>query len=195
MAAQTPQDIEQHIKALYHTYRHTSSPSSKGLFFSSTCLQICHPTPSYSATSRSQITQYLEDAQQGKVPLETNIDSDSQPGPLKEKPLTGNASYYTIRPLLPSEHTFGTAVATATIGLTPAALAASAEAEGWIGMRVDMWDEGSEEGLLVKVQYWWRLEAERDEEDGKVWRQCLHDIMYLGPRDGTEGTEGVEVLR
>lgn len=129
------------------------------------------------------------------MPLETNIDSDSQPGPLKEKPLTRNASYYTIRPLLPSEHTFGTAVATAAIGLTPAALAASAEAEGWIGMRVDMWDEGSEEGLLVKVQYWWRLEAERDEEDGKVWRQCLHDIMYLGPRDGTEGTEGVEVLR
>ena len=66
-------------------------------------------------------------------------------------------------------------------------------------MRVDLWDEGGEEdGLLVKVQYWWRFEEipehERGDEQAMGWRQCLHDIMYLGPKDGTEGEDGLEVL-
>jgi hypothetical protein len=26
------------------------------------------------------------------------------------------------------------------------------------------------------------------------WRQCLHDIMYLGPMDGTKGEAGLEVI-
>jgi hypothetical protein len=190
-----PQDIEQHIKTLYNTYRHTTSPSSKGHFFSPTCLQICRPDPSYAATTRAQIVQYLQDAERGKVPLKQNADSDNQPRPRKENPVAGDTARYTIRSLVASEHTFGDGAATAAIGLTPAKLQAKAEAEGWIGMRVDLWDEGVEEGLLVKVQYWWRLEAEGNEEDGKVWRQCLHDIMYLGPRDGTEGAGGLEILR
>lgn len=143
--------------------------------------------------------QYLEDAQQGRVPLQRNVDSES--GASKEDPVSRDTAYYTIRALLPSEHSFGSDAATAAIGLTSAALAARAEAEGWVGMRVDLWDEGSEDGLLVKVQYWWRLEVVGEEgdvgeeQDGKVWKQCLHDIMYLGLRDGTEGREGVEILR
>lgn len=212
MAAHLSQDILQHIKALYHTYRHTPSPSSKGVFFSPTCLQICRPVPSYSATSRAQIVQYLRDAERGKVPISQHADTDMQSisperNPNKDGPVTRDTSYYTIRPLHPSEHTFGTELATSAIGLTSSALENMSQREGWVGMRVDLWDEGSEEGLLVKVQYWWRLETvsdeggvgdkgvEGEERDGKVWRQCLHDIVYLGPRDGTEGTEGIEILR
>ena len=212
MASHPSQDISQQIKALYYTYRHTPSPFSKGLFFSPTCLQICRPVPSYSATSRAQIVQYLRDAERGKVPISQDADTDMQSispegNPNKDGLVTGDASYYTIRLLHPSEHTFGTELATSAIGLTPSALENMSQSEGWVGMRVDLWDEGSEEGLLVKVQYWWRLETVSDEgiagnegiageeRDGKVWRQCLHDIMYLGPRDGTEGTEGTEILR
>jgi hypothetical protein len=68
-------------------------------------------------------------------------------------------------------------------------------------MRVDLWDEGGEdEGLLVKVQYWFRLEETLERQrvmgdDGWMgWKQCLHDITYLGPKDGTEGQEGLEIL-
>lgn len=200
-AADPPsQEIEQRIKSLYHSYRHTSHIDAKGLFFSPACLQICHPVPTYCATSRSQIVQYLKDAQQGKVPLEHNVGSDdlaSSSENVKEE----STGHYTIRPLRESEYEFELEAATAAVGLTPAELRARAEAEGWIGMRVDLWDEGSKAGLLVKVKYWWRLEAIADEgglaDDGggKGWRQCLHDIMYLGPRDGTEGEEGLEVLR
>ena len=59
-------------------------------------------------------------------------------------------------------------------------------------MRVDLWSDGSvdehgkRESLLVKVNYWWK------KKDG-VWLQILHDIVYMGPRDGTEGLRG-EIL-
>ncbi|KAF3038908.1 hypothetical protein E8E11_006679 [Didymella keratinophila] len=147
MAAQPPQDVEEHIKALYHTYRHTTSPASKGLFCSPTCLQICRPVPSYSARCRAQIVQYLQDAERGKVPLKSN-DVDSESDEIKESPVASKdlshdaeTAYYTIRPLQPSEHIFGSELATSAIGHTPATLKMKAEAEGWIGMRVDMWDE------------------------------------------------------
>jgi len=109
---------------------------------------------------------------------------------------------YTIRPLHASERLdFSTSAVTSSIDLTPSQLLQKSQDEGWIGMRVDLWDEGAaaEESLLVKVQYWWRKEAVEPgeevegDEQGKGWRQCLHDIMYLGPKDGTEGEEGLEV--
>ncbi|KAF3034049.1 hypothetical protein E8E12_002033 [Didymella heteroderae] len=201
MAVHPPQDLEQHLKILYHTYRHTPDIDAKSLFFSPTCLQICRPTPSYSATSRSQIVRHLKDAQAGKVPLTQSTASDSPASLSKDEIVAADTGRYTIRPLRSSEHSFGDGVATAAVGLTPADLQAIAEAQGWIGMRVDLWDERSGDTLLVKVQYWWRLEAaghETDlgeEGDGKVWRQCLHDIMYLGPRDSTEGEMGLEIMR
>lgn len=60
----------------------------------------------------------------------------------------------------------------------------TAMAEGWVGVMVDLWDEGGvhRDGmigvLLVKVQCWWT-----EENDG--WLQTLHGTMYLGQRDGT----------
>jgi hypothetical protein len=111
-------------------------------------------------------------------------------------------SVYTIRPLHTSEFEFGDNNAAAPIGFTVDELKQKAVQEGWVGMRVDLWNQGeNEKGLLVKVQHWWRLEEEisgdgraMDESESRGWRQCLHDIMYLGPKDGTEGDEGVEVL-
>lgn len=196
-----------HIKFLYHAYRHTSDLNSKGLYFSKTCLQICRPTPSYSATTRDEIIQYLKDAQQGKVPTKsTSFDAAANAEASKDVQHastsdTNGRGVYTIRALKTSELEFGQNENTVPVGLTVGELKAKAEKEQWIGMRVDLWDEGGQEnGLLVKVQYWWRREnvpeEERfkGEENGFGWRQCLHDIMYLGPKDGSEGGEGLEVL-
>jgi hypothetical protein len=190
------------IRKLYHTYRHTSDIEQKGLFFSPTCMQICRPIPSFAATTRGQIVQYLKDAEKGKIPVEdvSKQESMQTKGEEVNDENPKRRSLYTIRPLIPSEFEFSTSDITSAVHLAPTQLREQASAEKWIGMRVDLWDEGeANEGLLVKVQYWWREEdvvaGEEMEGDGekKGWRQCLHDIMYLGPRDGSEGKEG-EVL-
>ena len=151
--------------------------------------------------------QYLKDAQQGKIPVETPSSTEKVDAPKSQNDQTKSGTnrkrrgVYTIRALQPSEFEFGTDDITAPVGLTVEELKYLAEQEKWIGLRVDLWDEGGdEEGLLVKVQYWWRLEEVPHNErmvceaQGLVWRQCLHDIMYLGPKDGTEGANGQEIL-
>jgi hypothetical protein len=167
-------------------------------------MQICRPIPTFAATTREQIVQYLKDAEKGKIPVEDTSEGQSivtteeaRDGTSATKSNTKPRSFYTIRPLLPSEFEFSTPDVTSAIHLTPSQLHRQAVAEAWIGMRVDLWDEGNvNKDLLVKVQYWWRKEevaAEQEIEgdsEGKGWRQCLHDIMYLGPKDGTEGKEG-----
>jgi hypothetical protein len=179
----SPEAIAHNIKQAYHLYRNTTDPDRQGLFFSPSCMQICHPIPSYTATSREEIVQYVKDAGQKSA---------------KGK----GKGVYTIRPLHASEFEFSTNEITAPIGFTPEELKQKAVQESWIGMRVDLWDEGDEEdGLLVKVQYWWRFEANPEhervmmgEEQAMGWRQCLHDIVYLGLKDGTEGEDGLVVL-
>jgi hypothetical protein len=169
-------------------------------------MQICRPIPTFAATTRQQIVQYLKDAEKGKIPVEepyTTQPSDTSEGRNNNssaQPKFKTRKLYTIRPLIASEFEFSTPDITSAINLTPWQLHQQAIAEKWIGMRVDLWDEGeANEGLLVKVQYWWCegdvVIGEEMEGDGqgKGWRQCLHDIVYLGPRDGTEGTEG-EIL-
>lgn len=106
---------------------------------------------------------------------------------------TTKKSFYTIRPLTDGEMEFGSDETAVPAGFDSAsAIKLRAEREGWVGMRVDLWDDegtdrgGERLGMLVKVQYWWK------EEKG-VWSQILHDIMYLGSRDGTEGSQG-EIL-
>lgn len=46
--------------------------------------------------------------------------------------------------------------------------------EGWEGLRVDLVDPDR----VVKVNYYWRKEEGR-------WVQCLHDLLWVGPRDGS----------
>lgn len=191
-------------------------------------MQICRPIPSYAATSRAGIVKYLKDAQVVDVPVAdtskqlkdinkanekdttikrkpvANVQQEAEENELPQSSNIGkpkSRGVYTIRPLHAAEHEFSINTITAPVGLTPAQLLQKSKDEGWIGMRVDLWTEGApDEGLLVKVQYWWRKEAIKSgetidgDEKGKGWRQCLHDIMYLGPKDGSEGEEGLEVL-
>ncbi|KAF2855814.1 hypothetical protein T440DRAFT_440403 [Plenodomus tracheiphilus IPT5] len=195
MEAPSPELVAR-IKKLYHLYRHTTDLGKKGLFFSRDCLQICRPMPSYAAVSRSQIVEYLHDVQQGKVPISSNTTKPIRLGePRKTTEVKG---VYTIRPLKTTEFEFGSDFTTQPVSMTTEELNTKARLEEWVGMRVDLWDQGVEGGLMVKVQYWWRLEdvsqGERITGEAREWRQCLHDIMYLGPKDGTETALGLEVL-
>ncbi|KAL7934344.1 hypothetical protein V8C35DRAFT_40108 [Trichoderma chlorosporum] len=169
-------DIIDHLKHLYAAYRRTKDIKLKGNYFSPTCLQVCRPQPSYAARDRETIVGYLlATADKGASLATESSNNQSKKG------------YYTIRPLRKDEFDFGTDEQVAPAGFTKASeLMQKAEAEEWVGMRVDLWDvvEGKEsEGMLVKVHYWWRKE-----EHG--WIQILHDILYIGPKDGTEGSEG-----
>lgn len=161
------------LNKLYAEYRHTVDINAKGEYFSPTCMQICRPQPSYAASDRATIVRYLfEAASQGK-----------------DLATSKGKGYYTIRPLRDAELEFGTDEQAKPAGFTAAELQQMARSHGWIGMRVDLWEDegldesGAKQGLLVKVQYWWAM------EEG-AWIQILHDIMYIGPRDGSEGTEG-----
>jgi hypothetical protein len=181
---------EAYIEQLFHTYRSTPDLEYKGLYFSPACMQVCRPIPSFAATTREQIVQHQKDADAGNIPADdTNVattqGTELEPTQVRSKPKL----LYTIHPISVRSASFGTPESCAAIDRTPLQLQQQAEDEAWIGIRVDLWDE-SDDGLLVKVQYWWR---EEQENENKVWRQCLHDIIYLGPRDRTEGAKG-EVL-
>jgi hypothetical protein len=214
-----------HIKHLYHRYRNTPDISTQALFISPTCLQICRPIPTFSASSREQIIQYSKDAQSGTLSLdntsqavEENVTATNDANNQTENDGASNVKeqgdletskgaelaklVYAIRPLLPSDTPFSMSEATTLpIELTPSALKKRSKDEKWIGMRVYLWDDGpADDSLLVKVQYWWRWEPVPmgEEMDGDAdehgWRQCLHDIITLGPKDGTEKEDGFEVL-
>ncbi|OAL03814.1 hypothetical protein IQ06DRAFT_111490 [Phaeosphaeriaceae sp. SRC1lsM3a] len=182
------------IKKQYHIYRHTTDVDAQGLFFSPTCMQTCRPNPPYCATSREQIVKYLADARAGNIHSSSSDSSKPTPKPSKQ-------SRYTIRPLkVPAELEFGSHEVTTPIGYEPEELVKKANEEKWVGMCVDLWDEGAVEGLFIKVNYWWREEDIRAGEEtvedvgGKGWRQCFHDIIYLGGREGwkPEGGEALE---
>ncbi|KAK2011961.1 hypothetical protein LZ32DRAFT_692233 [Colletotrichum eremochloae] len=174
-------DLVTHLKMIYRSYRHTSDIDAKGAFFSSSCYQICRPNPSFAARDRDTIVGYLHD----HAPKTTTATG------AKETP--DRKGFYTIRPLRDDEYEFGTDEHVAPAGFGSAEeVRSKALREGWVGMRVDLWDEVAEgqaeqeNSLLVKVQYWWRKEDD-------IWIQIFHDIMYMGPRDGTEGLDG-EIL-
>ncbi|KAL9485390.1 hypothetical protein ACSS6W_004179 [Trichoderma asperelloides] len=172
-------DATNHLKQLYAAYRHTSDISLKGDYFSSTCFQICRPQPSFAARDRETIVRYLYES------ARKSLSTSSSTASAVEK--ESKKSYYTIRALQEDELEFGTDEQVKPTGFATADdIKQKAKAEGWVGMRVDLWDEEGEEGnegRLIKVQYWWRKE-----EQG--WIQILHDIMYIGPRDGSEGSQG-----
>ncbi|KAK1635693.1 hypothetical protein BDP81DRAFT_430122 [Colletotrichum phormii] len=183
MASQTDAvDLTTHLKIIYASYRHTTDIDAKGAFFSPFCYQICRPNPPFAAQDRETIVRYLHEY----APKEQAEASEPGRKPTKK-------GFYTIRPLKDSEFKFGTDEQTAPAGFSSAVeVEQKARREEWVGMRVDLWDESPDheadkkEDLLVKVQYWWRR------EEGS-WMQIFHDILYMGPRDGSEGANG-EVL-
>jgi hypothetical protein len=148
-------------------------------------MQICRPLPSYAATDGQTIVRYLREA--GNGDMMTLLTTGPDPHARYEENTKVARTGCTIRPATEAEFVFETDEVVAPIGTTALELKERAEKEGWVGTRVDLWfDVGYQKGALVKVKYWWRRE-------GNEWVQILHDIMYMGPRDGTEGTDG-EVL-
>lgn len=176
MPAHPDHELSAHLKSLYAEYR-TRDIEAKKSFFSPSCIQICRSIPSYAARDRDTIVRYLQEAADSGNGLATSTD-DAKTG------------YYTIRPLRDNEFEFATDDVVSPAGFNSVdEVKEKATKEGWAGMRVDLWSnkgidaDGRDQDLLVKVQYWWR------QENGK-WVQILHDILYVGPRDGTEGNEG-----
>ncbi|KAK1857135.1 MFS monocarboxylate [Colletotrichum chrysophilum] len=153
--------LDSHLKELYASYRHTEDIDAKGAFFSSSCYQICRPNPSFAARDRETIVRYLHETAPNKSSL-----AEENTGALKSK------GYYTIRPLTNTEFEFGTDEHVSPAGFASAEdVEAKARSEGWVGMRVDLWDEpvvavDRDDSLMVKVQYWWRKE-----EDGILSRR------------------------
>lgn len=193
--------ITAHLKQLYAEYRHTADVEAKAQYFSPDCRQICRPTPAFSATNRDTIMKYLrETSGKGTEKIQQYTEDPGKTAAIRSPDneivasvSTPKKSFYTIRPLTGGEMEFGSDENAVAAGFTSAsAIKHQAEREGWVGMRVDLWDDegtdrgGERLGILVKVQYWWK------EEKG-LWSQILHDIMYLGSRDGTEGSQG-EIL-
>jgi hypothetical protein len=167
-------EVTDQIKSRYTAYYHAADPDAKGLFYSADCMQICRPNPSYAAKDAATIVRYLQESRKNGQSMNNASD--------------GSETGATIRPLRDDEFVFESDEVVAPIGKTSAELRQKAEKEGWVGNRVDLWSSvpgGSE--FLCKVQYWWRKE-------GDDWVQILHDIMYLGPRDGSEGTEGERIV-
>ncbi|GKT82242.1 monocarboxylate permease-like protein [Colletotrichum tofieldiae] len=176
---QVDDDLVAHLKIRYASYRHTSDIDAKGAFFSPSCYQICRPNPSFAARNRDTIVRYLHEYAPKNNATVTEIAKK-----------TTKRGLYTIRPLRDDEYEFGTDEQVAPVGFASAGeVQNKAIQEGWVGMRVDLWDDGlesqldQEKSLLVKVQYWWRKEND-------IWLQIFHDILYMGPRDGTEANNG-----
>ncbi|KAH6886277.1 hypothetical protein B0T10DRAFT_490931 [Thelonectria olida] len=187
MALTQDSDLFSHLREIHHQYRQTPDPEGKKFFYSTECRQICRQDPSYAARERDTIARYLKEsgALVNRVLRDAGLIDDAS-GTLQVK-----ASCYTVRPLTESESDeFGTTEVVAPAGFSSVEdIQAKARSDKWKGLRVNMWtDDGFGKGLLVKVKYWWRLEEA--EVGGEVWRQILHDILYLGPRDGTEESEG-----
>jgi hypothetical protein len=171
--SETSQNTEAHLRELYHAYRHTISIPQKGVYFSPTCLQVCRPIHAFAATNRETIIQYLIEAAGFK-----NLEEWEEAHRLGKDKDTLKRNYYSIRPLsvAESEEVLEEDV-TEPLGISPEELKQTKIKEGWVGMRVDLWDE-QDDGCFrfIEVKYWWR------KEEGE-WTQCLHDIMSIDTRE------------
>jgi hypothetical protein len=176
--------LQEELFNLYREYRETKSIDAKAFFFSQECRQICRTDPDYAAKDRDTILRFLRESGEvlQRIYREAGWDiSEMDPASVR--------SFYTMRPLNESEKDdFATVRELASAGFTSLEdVRDKAEVEKWEGLRVNMWTEDSKgRGILVKVQYWWR----KEEKDDGAWKQILHDIMFLGPVDGTENDGG-----
>ncbi|KIH93778.1 hypothetical protein SPBR_04476 [Sporothrix brasiliensis 5110] len=188
MATSSP-EITNRLKKLYADYRNTADIDARGRFFAADCRQICRPKPTYAAQNRATIVRYLHESSG----LSINGASVTEEEASKKK-----KSFATIRPLRPEEFDFGNDELVQHAGFaTVDDLKRHAEQRGWVGMHVDLWEEeedgektadGLSQGTLIKVQYWWARDQSKDAADGD-WIQVFHDIMYIGPLDGTQGLD------
>ncbi|CAJ0542406.1 Ff.00g000610.m01.CDS01 [Fusarium sp. VM40] len=185
MASANDSSLHQQLCELYRQYRGTKSIDAKADFFSPECHQICRTEPSYAAQDRGTIIRYLLESGEvlARIYKEASWNIEDLTSPPK--------SFYTMRPLTETETSdFGAIEALEPAGFSSVEQVQNqAQAENWAGLRVNMWTEDDQaRGILVKVQYWWRKETSEE------WKQILHDIMYLGPVDGTERDAGGELV-
>ncbi|CEI61718.1 hypothetical protein FVEN_g2783 [Fusarium venenatum] len=184
--------IHDHLCDLYREYRQTKDVADKAVFFSPQCHQICRTNPSYAAKDSETIIKYLLEA----GPVIEDIYRNA--GWLQDQTRTETdppRSFYSMRPLNSNEMTdFGAIKELAPSGFESVEeVRNKAKNEKWEGLQVNMWTEdGTDRGILVKVHYWWRMEPLGSEVG--TWKQIFHDILYLGPRDGTETDAGGEVV-
>ncbi|CAK7233553.1 hypothetical protein SBRCBS47491_008651 [Sporothrix bragantina] len=162
------------LQQLYRDYYHTADLDAKTRFFAFDCKQVCRPRPDYAACDKAAIVRLLQEAP--SLSALTGVQ------------VTGGKSFATIRSLSPEECTFacGDACVQAAGFDSATALHDYAVKNNWVGLRVDMWDvdeADNTKGSLIKVQYWWAFRFGQ-------WTQVLHDILYIGPLDGTQGEGG-----
>ena len=154
------------LKAAYYAYRSSLELFSTSLVtphLSQTCHQICRPLPSYNASNRETIIGFLEDSWRVKSAAEW----------------AQTRGCIVVSALTEEQRADGLEAVERELG---AEVRRRAEGEeGWEGLRVGLWDEGSgdgEEGKVI-VNYWWRKDLVGGEEK---WVQCLHDIVFLGSK-------------
>jgi hypothetical protein len=184
--------LHQHLCDLYREYRQTKDIASKAVFFSPQCHQICRTNPSYAATDSETIIKYLFESGPVIEDIYRRAGWLEDQNPISTDP---PRSFYSMRPLTNIEMSdFGTIKELAPAGFKSIEeVRTKAKDEKWEGLRVNMWTEdGTNRGILVKVHYWWRMEPPGSENG--TWKQIFHDILYLGPKDGTERDAGGEVI-
>ncbi|KAF4980218.1 hypothetical protein FZEAL_3729 [Fusarium zealandicum] len=195
MALSEKSPLFKHLCEIYQEYRQTQALDAKAAFYSSQCRQICRQDPTYAARDPATIVRYLRESGKviNRIFREAGwIDDESGTGPATQ------SSYYSVRLFTESEaNEFGTADVVIPAGFTSVQeLKTRAKEDDWQGLMINMWtDDGHGRGLLVKVKYWWHLDQRIGDDDDGVWKQVLHDILYLGPRDGTDEREGGALFR
>ena len=172
----SPDSTSTHLTALYRSYFNAPLPSDKATFYSTSCMQICRPDPSFAAKNADGIVAYLEAERTRSKPKDDPF-KGRQAEP--ELQVHCNRCSYTIRPLTSDEMEFGSDEVCLPAGFTAEQMRVKAQREAWRGMRVDL-VLGDGTGRVVEVRYWWRLEARDEGKD--EWKQCLHDILYIGPQ-------------
>ncbi|CAK7201731.1 hypothetical protein SEUCBS139899_004443 [Sporothrix eucalyptigena] len=165
------------LHQLYRDYYHSPDIDAKAHFFAFDCKQVCRSRPDYAACDKAAIVRLMQET--------PSLSALTGAEPSTEKP----KSFATIRALSPSECSFADNDATVqAAGFTSAAaLHEYATRNNWVGLRVDLWDEDDKkEGSLLKVHYWWAFRFGQ-------WVQVLHDILYIGPLDGSQGEGGQHI--
>ncbi|EPS43106.1 hypothetical protein H072_2852 [Dactylellina haptotyla CBS 200.50] len=172
-----------YLREEYAAYRASQTtlftdPAKTAVYFSPTCAQVCRQLPNYTADNRDTIIRYLQESRQEKPTADAGGSELSEEAGSKDaKPGSG----WNMRELAATEREN-----------VSEEFRDRVEREGWEGRRVVMWDpKGAGKGItdvagggrrVVVVNYWWRKERvpeDGDDEEGR-WRQCLHDILYIG---------------
>ncbi|KAI9166525.1 monocarboxylate permease-like protein [Paramyrothecium foliicola] len=181
-ASEDPKLRDEALMELYHAYCWSEDFKTTISFISSDFMQICHPFPQFAGHGSMRMIALFREVMNGKTCVEAiNL-------AIAERSKT-TKYFYTVRPLDPREHEFGrepSVVLPAGFEHT-GELRRKAIEEGWRGLRVDTWfhDTASSlrSNLSMRMRYWWRLERGRP-------KIIMRQYLYIGRRDGNEGTEG-----